>query len=92
MIVVNCPLSCKARYKNPFLTLGRNLFPATGYLYLVWETLAYIAGLLIEEVPIIFENCKFKRACTMPVDNIKLELIVMIQRGSGNFEIIESKQ
>ncbi|KAH1010150.1 fatty acid synthase [Dendroctonus ponderosae] len=68
---------------------GRNLFAATGYLYLVWETLASITGLLIEEMPIIFENCKFKRACTMPADNIKLELIVMIQRGSGNFEIIE---
>ncbi|XP_043502646.1 fatty acid synthase-like [Polistes fuscatus] len=67
---------------------GRNLFPATGYLGLVWETLGMMIGQLYTEVPVVFTNVKFLRATTIPKEG-KVEMIVMIQKGSGNFEVIE---
>lgn len=66
--------------------LGRNLFPATGYLYLVWETVAMMLGRLIGDTAIVFENVKFIRATTIP-KNDSLEIYVMVQRASGNFEV-----
>ncbi|KAH1011869.1 hypothetical protein HUJ04_001145 [Dendroctonus ponderosae] len=69
---------------------GRNLFPATGYLKVAWEALSHIYGRMGTDTRIVFENVKFKRACTMPHENNKLELTVMIQRVSGNFEVIEN--
>lgn len=67
---------------------GRNLFPATGYLLLVWETVAMMTERLINDTAIAFENVKFLRATTIPKDN-SLELYVMVQRTSGQFEVIE---
>lgn len=68
---------------------GRTLLPATGYLQLVWDTLAQVSGLMTTDTKVVFENCKFLRACSIPLDTHKLELTIMIQRGSGNYEIIE---
>lgn len=67
---------------------GRNLFPATGYLQLVWETVAMMSDRVIDDTSVIFENVKFLRATTIPKDNT-LELYVMVQRTSGRFEVIE---
>ncbi|XP_046963777.1 fatty acid synthase-like [Vanessa cardui] len=68
---------------------GRNLYPATGYLLMVWENLAMMMGELFTEVSVVFENVRFQRATNIP-KNGKLEFIVMIQRGSGQFEVVES--
>ncbi|XP_048482207.1 fatty acid synthase [Plutella xylostella] len=68
---------------------GRNLYPATGYLVLVWETLGMMMGELYTEVSVVFENVRFQRATNIPKDG-NLEFIIMIQKGSGNFEIVES--
>ncbi|CAG9770336.1 unnamed protein product [Ceutorhynchus assimilis] len=68
---------------------GRNLFPATGYLQFVWETLAFVHGLMISDMRVVFENCKFMRACSIPKEGSKLDLTVMVQRGTGNFEVVE---
>nr|UEN71129.1 fatty acid synthase 1 [Glyphodes pyloalis] len=68
---------------------GRNLYPATGYLVLVWETLGMMLGELYTEVSVVFENVRFQRATNIPKDG-NLEFIIMIQKGSGNFEIVES--
>ncbi|XP_049879210.1 fatty acid synthase-like [Pectinophora gossypiella] len=68
---------------------GRNLYPATGYLVLVWETLGMMMGELFTEVSVVFENVRFQRATNIPKDG-NLEFIIMIQKGSGNFEIVES--
>ncbi|XP_035738069.1 fatty acid synthase-like isoform X1 [Vespa mandarinia] len=67
---------------------GRNLFPATGYLCLVWETLGMTMGEFYTETSVVMENIKFNRATTVPKEG-KLEMIVMIQKGSGKFEVIE---
>ncbi|XP_018336345.1 fatty acid synthase-like [Agrilus planipennis] len=67
---------------------GRNLFPATGYLNLVWETLAMVLGMLMSDMQIVFENVRFSRATNIPKGG-SLEMLVMIQKASGNFEVIE---
>ncbi|KAJ8946537.1 hypothetical protein NQ318_004673 [Aromia moschata] len=66
---------------------GRNLFPATGYLYLVWETLALMRGTYLNSMNVVFENCKFMRATALTKKG-HLQFNVMIQRSTGNFEII----
>lgn len=59
---------------------GRNLFPATGYLALVWETLGMMVGELYTEVSVIFEDVKFLRATNIPKDG-EIEFTLMIQKG-----------
>ncbi|CAH0713521.1 unnamed protein product, partial [Brenthis ino] len=68
---------------------GRNLYPATAYLVMVWETLGMMMGELYTEVSVVFENVRFQRATNIPKEG-NLEFIVMIQKGSGHFEIVES--
>nr|XP_003703606.1 PREDICTED: fatty acid synthase [Megachile rotundata] len=67
---------------------GRNLIPATGYLILVWETISLLEGKLYDELSVVFENIKFERATTIPPEG-SVQLTIMVQRGSGQFEISE---
>lgn len=46
--------------------LGRILFPATGYLELVWKKFASTNGKQFENFPVEFENVRFERATIMP--------------------------
>lgn len=59
---------------------GRNLFPATGYLRLVWETVAMMKGELFAKTSVVFEDIKFLRATTISSKGI-VELTVMVQKG-----------
>lgn len=59
---------------------GRNLYPATGYLQLIWETLAMMHGEFYAELSVVFENVKFIRATTIPKDK-EIEFVITIQRG-----------
>lgn len=68
---------------------GRNLFPATGYIHMVWETFANMCGMLISAMKVVFEDVKFHRATT--VSEEKNEFTVMIQRCGGRFEVVESE-
>ncbi|XP_066251999.1 fatty acid synthase-like, partial [Euwallacea similis] len=70
---------------------GRILFPATSYLFLVWTVLADMHEIDIEKQSIVFENCRFLRACQL-TRNAKnyLKLTVMLQKRSGLFEITEN--
>ncbi|CAH2091553.1 unnamed protein product [Euphydryas editha] len=67
---------------------GRILFPATGYLTLVWRTMAKLHNRKIEETPVIFENVQFKRATIMSQDAPSRFLINVLE-GSGEFEVCE---
>ncbi|XP_060532677.1 fatty acid synthase-like isoform X2 [Cylas formicarius] len=69
---------------------GRNLFPATGYLLLAWETLADIQGISTDYMKVVFEDCRFLRACTLSAEGSRLLLKVAIQVGNGLFEITEN--
>lgn len=86
-MVRKCITTENKKYLSISDVLGRNLFPATGYLYLVWETVAMMNERLIQDTPIVFENVKFLRATTIPANNSSIELAVMVQRNSGHFEV-----
>jgi fatty acid synthase len=58
------------------------------YLCLVWQTFAQSRRLLVNNLPVIFENCKFIRAVTIPKNGV-VKLIITIQRGTGNFEVMD---
>lgn len=60
---------------------GRNLFPATGYLCLVWETLGMMIGKLYMDISVVIKNVKFNRATTIPKEG-QVEMTVMIQKGN----------
>lgn len=66
---------------------GRNLFPATGYVNFIWETLSKMCGKMLSDMKVVFEEVKFHRATTL--SEKKNEFLVMIQRCSGRFEVIE---
>ncbi|XP_046963942.1 fatty acid synthase-like [Vanessa cardui] len=68
---------------------GRNLYPATGYILMVWESLAMMMGEMAIEVSVVLENVRFQRATHIPKQG-NLDFIVMIHKGSGQFEIVES--
>nr|XP_050846967.1 fatty acid synthase-like [Vespula vulgaris] len=67
---------------------GRNLYPGAGYLCLVWETLGTLIEKFYTEMFVVMENIKFNRATAIPKEG-KVEMVVMIQKGSGKFEVVE---
>jgi fatty acid synthase, animal type len=69
---------------------GRILFPATGYLYLVWRDFAFQSRKCFENLNVEFEDVKFLRAT--PCSNLDTELKVNIQMGTGRFEIKEKNE
>lgn len=64
---------------------GRNLFPAAGYLKLVLELLEISHSRLLENMDLVFENCKFIRAVNFS-PNSAMNFDVAIQ-DNGKFEI-----
>uniref|UniRef100_A0A8D8PNC5 Fatty acid synthase n=1 Tax=Cacopsylla melanoneura TaxID=428564 RepID=A0A8D8PNC5_9HEMI len=68
---------------------GRVLFPATGYLVLVWKTFAKLQGKSFEEVPVIIEDVNFLRATIMPKEGT-VKFLINIFDGTGDFELCES--
>lgn len=68
---------------------GRVLFPATGYILLVWKTFAKLRGADFEQLPVVFENVHFQRATIMPKEG-PVRFAVNIFEGTGDFEICET--
>lgn len=46
-------------------------------------------GELYYDLPVVFENVRFERATNIPKDG-KVNFVVMVQKRSGTFEIVES--
>ncbi|XP_023934577.2 fatty acid synthase [Bicyclus anynana] len=67
---------------------GRVLFPATGYLTLVWRTMAKLHNQKLEETPVLLEDVQFRRATIMPRD-APVRFLVSVLEGSGAFEVCE---
>lgn len=65
---------------------GRVLFPATGYFYIVWESLALMHGKSVEETKVLFKNCKLLRATTISKDK-DTKFMISILPGTRNFEV-----
>ncbi|CAD6242162.1 GSCOCG00009427001-RA-CDS [Cotesia congregata] len=67
---------------------GRVLFPATGYLTIVWKTFAKLHGKDFEKTPVILEDVQFHRATIMPKEG-PVRFLINIFEGTGAFEICE---
>ncbi|XP_006869546.1 PREDICTED: fatty acid synthase [Chrysochloris asiatica] len=68
---------------------GRVIFPATGYLCLVWKTLARTLGLVMEQMPVVFEDVTLHQATILPkTGTVPLE--VRLLEASCAFEVSEN--
>lgn len=67
---------------------GRILFPATGYMSLVWKTFAKLRGTTFDQLPVIFENVSFQRATIMQKEG-SVKFLINILEGTGEFEVYE---
>ncbi|KAJ0178567.1 hypothetical protein K1T71_006390 [Dendrolimus kikuchii] len=67
---------------------GRVLFPTTGYLTLVWRTMAKLHNKKLEETAIVLENVQFKRAAIMPRDR-PVRFLINVLEGTGEFDVCE---
>lgn len=67
---------------------GRILFPATGYLTLVWRTMAKLHNRRIEETAVVLEGVQFRRATILSQDG-PVRFLVSVLDGSGEFEVRE---
>nr|QNL15121.1 fatty acid synthase 1 [Meteorus pulchricornis] len=67
---------------------GRVIFPATGYLTIVWKTFAKLRCIDFRKLPVILENVKFHRATIMPKEGA-VKFLINIFDGTGDFEICE---
>lgn len=67
---------------------GRILFPATGYMFLVWKTLAKLRGTTYDKLPVVFENVRFQRATILQKEG-SVKFLINILEGSGEFEVHE---
>ncbi|XP_032664083.1 fatty acid synthase-like [Odontomachus brunneus] len=79
--------SADYEYMSGHVIDGKNLLPATGYLFLIWHMISRLSAIDFRKTPIVFENVKFVRT-TYLSNKDELELILIIQ-DSNNFEIIE---
>jgi NADPH:quinone reductase-like Zn-dependent oxidoreductase/thioesterase domain-containing protein/acyl carrier protein len=73
---------------------GRVLYPATGYLYLVWKSLAKMNNFTqVEQLPVAFENVEIHRATILNVKDQqagkKIIFTVTIMPTNGLFELTE---
>ncbi|XP_063391024.1 fatty acid synthase-like [Cydia fagiglandana] len=66
---------------------GRVLFPATGYLAIVWRAVAKLNNLELEKTSVVLENVKFRRATIMEPDAPTRFCVTLPD--SGSFEISE---
>ena len=67
---------------------GRVLFPATGWVYLVWETFSCMIGSHLDQTKVVLEDIHLLRATPL-FKNQDLLVTISIHRGSGRFEVIE---
>ncbi|XP_045766807.1 fatty acid synthase [Maniola jurtina] len=67
---------------------GRILFPATGYLTLVWRTMAKLHNKKLEETAVVLEDVQFRRATIVPRD-APVRFLINVLEGAGEFEVCE---
>ncbi|XP_071569097.1 fatty acid synthase-like [Temnothorax nylanderi] len=75
-------------YLTDHVVDGKNLFPAMGYLFFLWEMMASLNKQEYTNVPIVFEDVNFIRATVLSQQN-EIELTFSIQEGTNRFEITE---
>ena len=69
---------------------GRVLFPAFGYLFLVWQEFARHLSTSWDQLPIILENMRFLKATTIKADTV-LKFKLNMNMLNGDFQLYESE-
>jgi malonyl CoA-acyl carrier protein transacylase len=71
---------------------GRLMYPTTGYLHLIWKSLAQLKGYpTFEQMPVTFEDVEFVRQTVLPtVGPRQITFVVKIVPKTGVFELVES--
>lgn len=67
-------------------TLGDNLFPPSGYLYVVWDAFCKTHRKVLKSTKVLFEDVKFNKTTTVPKDGY-IKFIVSFRRSNGFFEV-----
>ncbi|XP_012541735.1 fatty acid synthase [Monomorium pharaonis] len=75
-------------YMRDYVIDGKNLVPAMGYLAMVWEIMGTLHSEVYSELSVVFEDVIFKRAIHIPKES-DVQLTLMVQRGTGRFEVTE---
>jgi len=65
----------------------KNLFPAMGYLFLIWEMITSLRKQDFTNVPVVFEDINFIRAVMLSQQN-SIDLILSIMDGNIIIHII----
>jgi len=65
----------------------KNLFPAMGYLFLIWEMISLLRKQDLTNVPVVFEDINFIRAVMLSRQN-SIDLILSIMNGNIIIHII----
>jgi malonyl CoA-acyl carrier protein transacylase len=73
---------------------GRVVYPTSGYLYMVWKSLAKMQGLnSVEQLPVVFETVEFHRPTIMTIRGTPVKKLftfeVRIVPTTGLFEVLE---
>jgi len=68
---------------------GRNIFPSSMYLMMIWKTFAKLHNMDFEQFPVVFENIQLKRITIIPNEGT-VEFLINIFKKTGLFEICES--
>ncbi|XP_024117302.1 fatty acid synthase [Oryzias melastigma] len=68
---------------------GRVLYPAAGYLVLAWRTLVRSCGLVMETVPVSFQNVTIHRAVILPQTG-SVQMEVRLMPATNSFEVSEN--
>ncbi|XP_031641000.1 fatty acid synthase-like [Contarinia nasturtii] len=88
-IILNLDDDDDVKYMTGHIIDGRCLLPATSYLHFVRESIvSMMTSKTFNNLDIEFENVRFLRATSL-VPSTLVHLTVMVQAGTGNFEISE---
>jgi len=69
---------------------GRYVYPASGFVYMIWKSFAKMNGFTcVEKCPIQFTNIKFLHQITLNLGD-KVQFIVEINQLTGLFQLIDS--
>ncbi|VVC37697.1 Acyl transferase/acyl hydrolase/lysophospholipase,Acyl transferase,GroES- [Cinara cedri] len=67
---------------------GRILYPAAGYITLIWKAFAKLQGKWFEDIPVIFQNLKFLKPTVLNTES-SVKFNINILNGSSEFELLE---
>lgn len=90
MYIVNVDLSSN-EYEHiaGHIIDGKIVFPAAGYITLVWKMLAKKNNSFFENFPLVFKNLEFLRATVME-EGQSVDFTIIISEESNEFKIFES--